>query len=103
MFAIVAEAQQRLVDQIAEHQEAANDYVQDGIRLLELSKRPVMENAKKKVTLSKVAFGHIGSGIVFCVPWVMGPRRVPQQRVVAEYPRPYTGPITSVVRLRGAR
>jgi len=30
--------QKGLADQITEHQEAANDYVQDGIRLLELSK-----------------------------------------------------------------
>ena len=29
----------RLVDQITEYQEAAHDYVQDGIRLLELSKK----------------------------------------------------------------
>jgi hypothetical protein len=29
----------RLADQITEYQEAANDYVQDGIRLLELSKK----------------------------------------------------------------
>jgi len=33
------QTQKRLADQITEYQEAANDYVQDGIRLLELSKK----------------------------------------------------------------
>jgi hypothetical protein len=33
------QTQKRLADQIAEYQEAADDYVQDGIRLLELSKK----------------------------------------------------------------
>ena len=32
-------AEKRLADQITEYQEAAHDYVQDGIRLLELSKK----------------------------------------------------------------
>jgi hypothetical protein len=33
------QTQKRLADQITEYQEAAHDYVQDGIRLLELSKK----------------------------------------------------------------
>jgi hypothetical protein len=35
------QTQKRLADQITEYQEAAHDYVQDGIRLLELSKKPI--------------------------------------------------------------
>ncbi len=35
------QSQKRLTDQIAEHQGANHNYFQDGVRLLELSKRPI--------------------------------------------------------------
>jgi hypothetical protein len=35
------QTQKRLADQIIEHQEAANDYVQDGIRLQNSRKKPI--------------------------------------------------------------
>jgi site-specific DNA recombinase len=49
------QTQKRLADQITESQEAANDYVQDGIRLLELSKRPIFSINSKIQAKTKIA------------------------------------------------
>jgi hypothetical protein len=41
------QTQKRLTDQIAEYENAAHDYVQDGVRLLELAKRRISYSNSK--------------------------------------------------------
>ena len=49
------QTQKRLADQIAEYENAAHDYVHDGVRLLELAKKPISFQNSKVQAKTQVA------------------------------------------------
>lgn len=61
------QTQKRLADQIAEYENAAHDYVHDGVRLLELAKRPIFcsnskvqaKNASRSILCVRTRLGRI--------------------------------------------